>query len=358
MKSIQGLALRVSAIIVGSTIIGAGIASNPATAQDVNSMLQAIGLTTCSRSTPCKVFKNNGSGAGVEGIGSSGNGVLATSTNNSATLSTSTNANGVQAYSSNNDGTNSGTNNNSSLHSGRSGIWAHDDSTDGGHRNVGVAGSSTNGIGVSGSSTSYVGLNAIGGGPIDGGTNDVPAFSVVGGIDNPFFLMLVCTNPADNPCTGTSGSRVFTLDSGGDITIPGLIKTGGFCNGGCLGVRNGVSHRVISYAPSQTVPSIDDFGEAQLVGGHAAVRLSADFANVVDQRASYLVFITPEGDSRGLYVTDKTRTGFTVRENEGGRSTLAFSYRIVAKPYGVDKPRLPMTTIPAPRPASVAHRSR
>ena len=352
MKAIQSLTLRVAAVLVGSAIVGASLESNPATAQNVNSIVQEFTNTVCSKTTACKKFTNNGSGAGVEGVGSSGNGVVALSTNGSATFSMSANADGVQAYSNNNDGTNSGTKNNSSFGTGRSGLWAHDDSTDGGHLNVGVAGSSTNGIGVSGSSAGFVGVNAIGGGPIDGGTNDVPAFSVVGGTGNPGFLMLVCTNPADNPCTGDSGSRVFTLDSGGDIMIPGLIKTGGFCNGGCLGVRNGVSHRVISYAPSQAVPSIDDFGEAQLVSGRAVVRLSADFANVVDLRANYIVFITPEGDSRGLYVTEKTRTGFTVRENEGGRSTLAFSYRIVAKPYGVDKPRLPMTTIPAPRPGS------
>jgi hypothetical protein len=103
---------------------------------------------------------------------------------------------------------------------------------------------------------------------------------------------------------------------------------------------------------------MDDFGEAQLVSGRAVVRLSADFANVVDQKANYLVFITPEGDSRGLYVTDKTRAGFTVRENEGGRATLAFSYRIVAKPFGVDKPRLPMESIAARRPAPAIHRYR
>jgi hypothetical protein len=100
------------------------------------------------------------------------------------------------------------------------------------------------------------------------------------------------------------------------------------------------------------MPSIDDFGEAQLVSGHAYVRLSADFANVIDKNVNYLVFITPEGDSRGVYVTDKTQVGFTVKENQGGHSSLAFSYRIVAKPYGVNKPRLPMESIGSGRPAS------
>jgi hypothetical protein len=58
-----------------------------------------------------------------------------------------------------------------------------------------------------------------------------------------------------------------------------------------------------------------------------------------------MVFITPEGDSRGVYVTAKTSLGFTVRENQGGQSTLAFSYRIVAKPYGEHPARLQMFTM-------------
>jgi hypothetical protein len=35
-----------------------------------------------------------------------------------------------------------------------------------------------------------------------------------------------------------------------------------------------------------------------------------------------------------VYVTQKSQTGFTVLENPCGCSTIAFSYRIVAKPYG------------------------
>jgi hypothetical protein len=107
---------------------------------------------------------------------------------------------------------------------------------------------------------------------------------------------------------------------------------------------------------------MEDFGEAQLVDGQSYVRLDAAFANVIDGHSSYLVFITPEGDSHGLYVTEKSSAGFAVRENEGGHATIAFSYRIVAKPYGDASPRLPMLTEPrfvkpAPirRPASMIH---
>jgi hypothetical protein len=52
------------------------------------------------------------------------------------------------------------------------------------------------------------------------------------------------------------------------------------------------------------------------------------------------VFITPEGDSNGLYVSAKSPAGFAVRESRAGRSTLAFQYRILARPRGDDSKRL------------------
>jgi hypothetical protein len=45
-----------------------------------------------------------------------------------------------------------------------------------------------------------------------------------------------------------------------------------------------------------------------------------------------------------LYVTGKSRAGFAVREIGGARDSVAFDYRIVARPYGETGQRLaPMT---------------
>jgi hypothetical protein len=408
LRLISASALGLAALGLGTTLHLPALA-----ASEYQQFVAPMTASTCTSASPCLQWTNKGGGAGVQGVSIKGNGgvgqtswkstsaknakagivgqdlstsgsfssgVLGTSPNGIGVQGTSTNGNGVVALSSlgsalfaentgsadgaqvvslNNDGTNTSTQNNSTSQGvGRSGLWGHDDSTDGGHLNVGVAGSSTNGIGVSGSSAGYVGVNAVGGGSIDGGFNDVPALSVVSGGGNLAFDMLVCSNPLDNPCTYAAGSKILTLDTSGNLSIAGQIRTSGSCSSGCIVGRNGVTHRVVSYAPTQAMPSIDDFGEAQLVNGHAYVRLSADYANVVDRQSNYLVFITPEGDSRGLYVTDKTSAGFTVRENEGGRSTLAFSYRIVAKPYGVSKPRLPMESVGPRRPASTVLHTR
>jgi hypothetical protein len=74
----------------------------------------------------------------------------------------------------------------------------------------------------------------------------------------------------------------------------------------------------------------EDFGAAKLKGGRAVLRLDADFVKVV-KVADYHVFATPEGDCRGLYVRRKSAKGFEVRELGGGKSNVAFFYRIVAR---------------------------
>jgi hypothetical protein len=74
----------------------------------------------------------------------------------------------------------------------------------------------------------------------------------------------------------------------------------------------------------------EDFGSARLRRGRATVQLDPDFAKVV-RAGEYRVFLTPEGDCRGLYVRSKGGKSFEVRELQGGTASVAFSYRIVGK---------------------------
>lgn len=139
--------------------------------------------------------------------------------------------------------------------------------------------------------------------------------------------------------------QVFNVDNNGNVTINGLLYTSGFCNSGCI--NSGPSQkRVVTYAPRESQPTMEDTGEGQLVNGVANVALDPAFANVMDQRANYLVFVTPEGDCNGLYIAGKSSARFTVRELRSGHSSLAFEYRIVAKPYGDHAARLPMIVLP------------
>jgi hypothetical protein len=74
----------------------------------------------------------------------------------------------------------------------------------------------------------------------------------------------------------------------------------------------------------------EDFGSAKLARGRALVRLDANFAKVI-KRGDYRVFVTPEGNCHGLYVRHKNANSFEVHELTGGKSSVAFSYRIVGR---------------------------
>jgi hypothetical protein len=103
----------------------------------------------------------------------------------------------------------------------------------------------------------------------------------------------------------------------------------------------------------------EDFGTAKLQGGRAVVKLDADFAKVI-KRGDYRMFLTPEGDCRGLYVRRKANS-FEVRELMGGKSSITFSYRIVGRRKDIKTPRRFAkvdTRLPMPAAATRAPRQR
>jgi hypothetical protein len=138
----------------------------------------------------------------------------------------------------------------------------------------------------------------------------------------------------------------------GDIFVHGLfylcpqgecnsITTSTVSSGAEIATRNGTFG---TYRAAQSQPTIEDTGEANLIRGSAYVALDLGFAKKISSQAPYLVFLTPEGDTRGIYIAGRSRSGFTVSEHGGGHSNLAFSYRIVAQPSGAPVARFAATT--------------
>jgi hypothetical protein len=127
------------------------------------------------------------------------------------------------------------------------------------------------------------------------------------------------------------------IDHLGDLTLSGSVTT----NAARIYQATVDGHHVLSFGMQSTQARIEDFGSGRVVLGQGFVRLSPDFARTVDMRAGYYVFLTPMGDTKGLYVAAKSSAGFEVRESQGGRSSLSFDYRIVAQPEGDNAGRLP-----------------
>lgn len=78
----------------------------------------------------------------------------------------------------------------------------------------------------------------------------------------------------------------------------------------------------------------EDFGTGRLSNGEAHIRLDKMFLETVfiDSEHPMHIFVQEQGESNGLYVIpDTDGRGFTVKEKNGGTSSIPFSYRIVAK---------------------------
>jgi len=105
------------------------------------------------------------------------------------------------------------------------------------------------------------------------------------------------------------------------------------------------SHR-LTYAVESPDSWLEDVGRGQLVDGHGTVTLDPDFAAVIDAD-DYHAFLTPEGNSNGLYVGARTSEGFEVHEQHDGTASLSFSYRVVGRRGDIEAARLSPVDLPA-----------
>jgi hypothetical protein len=127
---------------------------------------------------------------------------------------------------------------------------------------------------------------------------------------------------------------------GGDCLID--VSGNLFCSGSKSAVVpvDGGARKVALYAVESPENWFEDFGSGQLSNGVVTIFLEPTFQQTVNPGADYHVFLTSNGDSRGLYVTQKTATSFEVREQGGGTSSIAFDYRIVGRRKGYEQIRL------------------
>jgi hypothetical protein len=141
----------------------------------------------------------------------------------------------------------------------------------------------------------------------------------------------------------TSGIGLYGVSNGGF----GGVISGNFWVSGSQTVLGAKSAAVRDaggklrrmYSMESPESWFEDFGSGQLSGGSATVQLEPGFAGVV-HGDGYHVFLTPQGDSNGLYVSNLTPGSFAVHEQQGGKSTIGFSYRVVAKRKDIAGARL------------------
>jgi hypothetical protein len=244
----------------------------------------------------------------------------------------------------------------------------------------GVVGVSPNNVGVQGTSNGSTGAGVLGNntgggaavvGNNSSGSGGPPAISAVntgpggpaavgyangansigtGGLTDSGYGVYGSASSSGTGVLGTSGgnaavwgaasaagaySGLFTGGKG--VVVFGALTVAGGPKSAAVKAADGTLRRLYSMESPESW--FEDFGSGQLSGGSTTVQLEPGFAGVV-KTDQYRVFPVATGDCKGLYVSKKTPTSFTVHEVQGGTSNVAFDYRVVAKRKDIEGARL------------------
>ncbi len=318
-------------------------------------------------------------GIGVYGEGLTGNGVWGESTDAFGVIGQSVTSSGVRGFSDVQLGVHGVSNN--------IGVWGDGSvigvlGDDNGFDTVGVQGQTDGGIGVIGLATSGDGVlgQATSGDAIVGVTNDglgVLAISTNG--DGLQSISANSTGAVGASNTNTETGIAGTSDGGGFYAslIDGSGVAGEGNTTGVYGVANTITEQgfggyfendgVFSYvggwqagpftarkilgngtvstivegtngelltmsAPESPEILFQDYGIGKLENGKVRIEIDPIFSrNIrVDAEHPMKVFIQLEGDCNGVFVTNKSATGFEVIELQQGNSNVDFSWSIVA----------------------------
>src|SRR5579883_2790218 len=255
---------------------------------------------------------------GVNGVSSSSIGVQGTSTSNAGVVGSSNTGVGCQGSSNGNVGV-LGTSNTSV------GVYANSLQQYGLYatspNNYAAIGTSNSGTGVYGSSTSNVGV-------LGTSSSSIGVFG---------------SSSSGTGVYGTGPANGFAARFDGPVQVNGAFTVLGGPKSAAVPHPDGSYRRL--YCVESPESWFEDFGQEQLANGRASVQLDRDFAALV-RGDDYQVFPVPEGDCKGLYVTNRTPVSFEVREVQGGTSSLTFGYRVVARRKDVAGPRLERVDIP------------
>jgi hypothetical protein len=234
--------------------------------------------------------------------------------------------------------------------SGSTGIYGTATGTSGSTYGVYGQSASSKGVGVQGVAISNSGTGTAFSGRVGVWGDTSSGTGVLGTADNNTAI----TAENNTGSTGQDTAALYayngTTDTG-SIVAEFLSGSGGYCFmvtngdwdcGGDLAVIASTTEgrQVRLSGVASTESWFEDFGSGDLSGGSAKVSLDSTFVSTVNTGESYHVFLTPNGDCKGLYVASKTPTGFEVREIGGGVSNISFDYRIVAKRRGYENVRM------------------
>jgi len=135
-----------------------------------------------------------------------------------------------------------------------------------------------------------------------------------GGLSSPAVSRIGMKEGANNDGTGGTNYKIL-----GNGTVSTLIHD-----------SQGTPR--IMFTPESPEIVFQDYGIGRLVNGEVRINLDPVLKNSlhIDRNNPLKVFVTLEGDCNGVFITNKSADGFTVKELNNGTSNVSFSWKIVA----------------------------
>jgi hypothetical protein len=104
--------------------------------------------------------------------------------------------------------------------------------------------------------------------------------------------------------------------------------------------KNDKGSNTVMYTSVSTDATVQTSGVAVLSSGKASITFDQAFSSIVSDEEPVIVAVTPLGKSNGVYLSQVSSNGFSIVENNDGKSNVTVNYIAVGKRAGYEKPQL------------------
>jgi len=111
--------------------------------------------------------------------------------------------------------------------------------------------------------------------------------------------------------------------------------------------ENGTETMTILYTNVTTDATVQTYGTASLSSGKATIIFDPAFIASVSSENPVVVTVTPLGRSNGVYLSEISKSGFTIVENNDGKSNVDVNFIAIGKRAGFENPDLAPEVISA-----------
>ncbi len=109
--------------------------------------------------------------------------------------------------------------------------------------------------------------------------------------------------------------------------------------------QNANGENTVMYTLVTTEMTVQTYGIGTMQQGKSNINFDQAFADVVSTNEPIIVTITPVGQTKGVYLEQVDGNGFSVSENNNGKSDVQFSWIAIGKRKGFENMSLPADVI-------------